>query len=120
MLRLKVERVEKVIDSLSRRHARARRDGSARTAVGYSIPYAVRIHEDLEMAHPNGGQAKYLEQPARTHAQELRQIIRQSLRAGMTFAQASYAAGLRLLQLSQALVPVRTGALKRSGYVRAE
>jgi hypothetical protein len=26
-------------------------------------PYGIRQHEDLELHHPNGGQAKFLEQP---------------------------------------------------------
>lgn len=29
---------------------------------GGDVPYAYQVHEDLEMRHPNGGQAKYLEQ----------------------------------------------------------
>jgi hypothetical protein len=31
--------------------------------VSFSTPYAVRQHEELEYNHPQGGQAKYLEQP---------------------------------------------------------
>lgn len=29
---------------------------------GGDVDYAYKVHEDLEMRHPNGGQAKYLEQ----------------------------------------------------------
>lgn len=29
---------------------------------GGSVDYALKVHEDLDMQHPNGGQAKYLEQ----------------------------------------------------------
>ena len=29
--------------------------------ISYSTPYAWRQHEDLQLNHPNGGQAKYLE-----------------------------------------------------------
>lgn len=29
-------------------------------------PYGIRQHEDLTLHHPNGGQAKFLEQPMRT------------------------------------------------------
>jgi hypothetical protein len=32
-------------------------------AVSYDTPYAVRQHEDMEIQHPNGRQAKYLEKP---------------------------------------------------------
>jgi len=31
--------------------------------VGYSLPYALRQHEELDYNHPKGGQAKFLEQP---------------------------------------------------------
>ena len=31
--------------------------------VGFSEPYALKQHEELEYNHPKGGQAKYLEQP---------------------------------------------------------
>ncbi len=30
---------------------------------GAAKDYAVEVHEDLEQAHPDGGQAKYLEEP---------------------------------------------------------
>ncbi|GHU90279.1 hypothetical protein FACS1894202_09810 [Clostridia bacterium] len=31
--------------------------------VGYSLPYALRQHEELDYKHPKGGEAKYLEKP---------------------------------------------------------
>jgi hypothetical protein len=31
--------------------------------VGYTAPYALRIHEEVGYRHPHGGQAKYLEEP---------------------------------------------------------
>jgi hypothetical protein len=31
--------------------------------IAYTADYALTIHEDLTLNHPNGGQAKYLEQP---------------------------------------------------------
>ena len=34
-----------------------------KTVVGYTEPYALRQHEELEFNHPNGGQAKFLQQP---------------------------------------------------------
>lgn len=36
---------------------------SAVGSVGYSLPYALRQHEELGYNHPKGGQAKYLEVP---------------------------------------------------------
>lgn len=40
--------------------------GKIEVEIGYGGPaaqYAVRQHEDLTLNHPNGGQAKFLEQP---------------------------------------------------------
>lgn len=31
--------------------------------IGYSLPYALIQHEDLQFHHPRGGKAKYLEDP---------------------------------------------------------
>ena len=36
-------------------------DGSV--SVTFNTPYALRQHEEMGYNHPNGGQAKYLEQP---------------------------------------------------------
>lgn len=36
---------------------------NASATVGYSLPYALRQHEELGYNHPKGGQAKFLEQP---------------------------------------------------------
>lgn len=30
---------------------------------GYSLPYAMKQHEELDFNHPKGGKAKYLEDP---------------------------------------------------------
>lgn len=42
--------------------------------------YAWIVHEDLTMRHPNGGQAKYLEQPYREHKAELLKIVADSMK----------------------------------------
>lgn len=53
--------------------------------VSNDMEYAARQHEELTWRHPEGGQAKYLEAPARDHATELMEIvgaqIRRSLRS---------------------------------------
>ncbi len=43
--------------------AKASREG-LQGAVSYDCAYAVRQHEDRELRHPNGGKAKFLEDPA--------------------------------------------------------
>jgi len=48
---------------------------STQMTVGYSTPYAIYVHEDVDASHAPGKIAKYLEKPARDHAAELREII---------------------------------------------
>lgn len=38
-------------------------------ADGYNV--AARMHEDMTLNHPGGGQAKFVEQPGETHAAEI-------------------------------------------------
>jgi hypothetical protein len=53
--------------------------------VSNDMEYAARQHEELSWRHPEGGQAKFLEGPARDNAGELMDIvgaqIRRSLRS---------------------------------------
>lgn len=50
-----------------------------RVVVIYDTPYAIPVHERLDVFHPNG-QAKYLEEPARTHRKALISIINETIR----------------------------------------
>lgn len=88
--------------------------------VGYTQAYAVYVHENTEANHPNGGQAKFLEQPARELKKEFGKIIRQAVGKGYTVVQALLLCGLRLQKESQQLVPVDTGALKASAFTKQE
>lgn len=92
------------------------RTGFSRVAVGYSAPYAIYVHENLQAYHPIG-QAKFLEEPARRLASAMGDKIVESLRRGLTVEQALQAAGSLLLQESRSLVPVDTGRLYRSGFI---
>lgn len=87
--------------------------------VGFSAPYATKVHEDLNVYHANG-QAKFLEQPAREMAEDLGQFITKEVKRGRSLRQAILLAGFRLLREAQQLVPVRTGNLRASGFVRPE
>ena len=89
--------------------------------VGFDTEYAVRIHEDLSLNHPNGGQAKYLEQPAREFRREMMEIVRTYLaRKKRSLEDATLAAGRFLLEKAKELVPVLSGRLRDSGFVRLE
>jgi hypothetical protein len=86
-------------------------------SVVYTAPYARIQHEDMTFNHPNGGQAKYLEQPARQLQSEMTSIVRRSVEAKNGLEEGLQRAGELLLRESQALVPVDTGALRDSGEV---
>lgn len=68
------------------------------------------------------GQAKFLEEPARTGAADgtFGALIVGALRAGKTVAQGLLLAGLKLLREAQLRVPVVTGNLRASGFCRLE
>jgi len=87
-------------------------------AVEYRTPYARRVHEDLEMRHPRGGQAKYLEQVIRENAKFMTDMVKDLVADGMGLEKAVMTVGLWMLEESQKLVPVDTGALRDSGRVR--
>jgi hypothetical protein len=47
--------------------------------VGYSLPYALRQHEELGYRHPKGGKAKYLEDPFNENAHRYIRYIGEGL-----------------------------------------
>jgi len=49
-------------------------------AGGPAAPYAVRVHEDLEMRHPRGGKAKFLEDPLNDLASQATTIVAEHLK----------------------------------------
>jgi hypothetical protein len=111
---------EKTVASLSGRLRKNAEDWRRRAKVGYSAPYAVFVHENLEIHHPNG-QAKFLEQPFRELEAQLRAMISELVKKrGLTWQRASLMAAQYLLRESQKLVPVRTGYLRDSGFARVE
>lgn len=91
--------------------------------VVYTAPYAMYVHENLEIDHPIHadhncrGQAKYLEQPARKYAKDMAAMIAKMIKNKRSVREAVVKAATILLKLSQKLVPVDTGRLKRSGRV---
>lgn len=51
-----------------------------KVAVSYDTPYAVRQHEELGYRHPKQGKAKYLEDPMRSEAPEVRRLVQAAIR----------------------------------------
>lgn len=100
-----------------------------RVVVGFRAPYAIWVHENVEMKwrglpRKSGigvywgptGQAKYLESAAREMSEELGHMIAELVRAGMTVREAVLRAGMRLQQTAQTRVPVEYGNLRASAY----
>lgn len=120
----KVKGVDKVVTALTGQTKRGKR---CRYSVGYSMAYAIYVHEtpppppkeagQRTARHPIG-QWKYLEQPARTEQAEMERIIQSALKNKRSLDEAVHRAVRHLLRVSQELVPVDTGALKASGFIR--
>lgn len=113
----RVYKLESVLTELRKRRSRAVGDGLSTTKVGYSAPYAVPVHERLDVHHPIG-QAKFLEQPIRTEAKPMADIIRSRLRARERLKAAQLAAAKHLMKVSLQLVPVDTGMLRDSWFIK--
>ena len=94
----------------------AKKGTTTSVKVGYNTEYAVYVHENLEANHPNGGQAKFLEQPAREMRADLAHGVENDLKNGMSLEDALWRAGLKLQGASQKLVPVDTGNLRASAF----
>lgn len=93
-----------------------RKGTNSSVKVGYRTNYAVYVHENLQANHPNGGEAKFLENPARELRSQLVVQVQSDMRMGATLEQALYRAGLALQAASQQRVPVDTGALRSSAF----
>lgn len=113
--------------------SKARRDVKGSVRVGYSAPYAGAVHEKVDMVlqgipRPSGigvywgphGQAKFLEEPTRTLSKGMGEFITAQVKAGVPLLKALENAGKKLLRFSQWFVPVETGRLKASGYVKVD
>lgn len=87
--------------------------------VGFSQYYALIVHEDLEAYH-RVGQAKYLESAFYDLKQEIKDLVRRSIKMGMSPEKAFLRAGLMLQREAQQRTPVDTGALKASAYTALE
>lgn len=102
-------------------------------AVGYNAAAALKLHEmtPKNIGNPrrsgigtywgpsNYGN-KWLEGPARQHADDIADDVKQALQNGATLLQALYLGGLRIQRESQLVVPVEYGDLKRSAFTEKE
>lgn len=109
--------LEKVLTEIRKRRSKAIGDGMSQVRVGYSASYAVPVHERLDVHHPVG-QAKFLEQPLRTEQRKMTEIIRSRLMARMSLLDAQMEAAKHLISVSLQLVPVDTGELRDSWFIK--
>lgn len=125
-----IKNVEAVIRALKDKIGEAENKA---VIVGYTAPYALYVHENLEMKlagkpRPSGlgvywgpnGQPKFLEQPARENGKVYGKIIKQAMKGGATLEQALIMGGLALQRDSQLLVPVEHNNLRGSAFTRVE
>lgn len=115
----KIIRLDKVLRALEKLERVSRQENTGNVIVGYSASYAIYVHENLKSVH-KVGQAKFLEEPARTMKTELAQQIVNDVKRGVKLINALLRAGLKLQRASQQLVPVDTGNLKNSAYTAKE
>lgn len=90
---------------------------SYRLRVGYSAPYSIFVHERLDVFHPNGT-AKFLENAARRAGKRIGRNVGQRIKRGMAVRDSLMMGGEELLAESNDDVPVDTGFLLSSGFVK--
>lgn len=84
---------------------------------GYRAHYAVYVHEDPFAHHPVG-KWKFLEDPMRRGRGHMGKLIQQALRAKKSLESGILAALFWLEDASKEEVPVDTGFLRESWFVR--
>lgn len=104
-----------VAQHLEKKIAELQRPASVQ--VGFTVNYAIYVHENLKAFHPVG-QAKFLETAARENETKINKIIASALKKGASLDEALLLGGLYLQREAQKLCPVDTGALKASAFTR--
>ena len=104
-------------------------------AVSYEAPYAVQVHENLQMKlmgqpRPSGlgrfwytkdaqpGTSKYLQKAIDKAMQNMYRTVSRAIKRGLSFAQAMHMLAKRILDDSRTMVPYEYGDLYRSGRIK--
>lgn len=87
---------------------------------GYTAPYALYVHENMEAHHQPGKQAKFLEAPSRNRKDELKAEWLRVYKSTKDATAANLAAALLLQRFGQELVPVATGFLRSTAFTCLE
>ena len=137
-----VDKLSRTLLALARKSKRLDQGGVIVGYGGEAAAYALFVHENVEMkwagqkrkgTRPDGsqrkgrywdpqgrGQAKFLEEPARTMRPEINATIALGAKRGLQLIPAMVIAGQRLQAASQKLVPVDLGNLKGSAFTEIE
>lgn len=98
----------------------------AAVRVGYKAPYAIYVHENLQISHPKhgdrscGGGARFLARAVNYCAKEMRAMVARSVKAKNGLIEGLTRAGEYLKVEAQKRTPVLTGRLRDSAYVIVE
>src|SRR3954463_1892862 len=95
-----VSGVEDTVARLRAEAAKSLKDTEVSAVVGYSAPYALYVHEDLQTPRAKGKSAKYLERPAMAIGASLSKEV---LIGNLTFAQKLLQIALKIERESQRL-----------------
>lgn len=113
-----------LMSNLQRRIAQAIKHQDVSVLVGYSASYAMVVHElpPSVAYHRPPRRWKYLEEPIRNGytQKEIAQEIVNAINRKQTLATGLLRAGEKLKKISQKIVPVDTGFLRDSAYVRLD
>lgn len=113
----RVYNLEKVLTELRKRRMKAHSDGLSQVKLGYRAPYAVPVHERLDLHHKSPTRAKFLEIPLRTEQRKMADIVRKKLMGRASLVDAQLAAANHVMKVSFRYVPVDTGFLKSSWFI---
>lgn len=128
---VKVDGVERLLAQIQAAATRIQRDNRVKLVVGYTAPYAIYQHENLEYRHKRGQIAKFLEKPLRRLSGTFKKMISGASRR-RPLKTIFHAIGVMLKEASQQVVPVgdrryvdkdgfqHPGRLKRSAFFRVE
>lgn len=127
---VKIKGVTELVAKLTRMGNRSRAETKMSVNVGFTAPYALPVHEKVEMKWQGlprrsgigvywgpHGKAKFLEDPARDNQAAIAARIAQVTRNTHSVARGLYSGGVLLRQLSLEQVPVEYGVLRDSVYI---
>ncbi len=111
---VQIKGLDKVLTGL--RNLKKRHKPMVECHISYTADYAIHVHEDMQIFHPNG-QAKFLETAIRLNLSTMVNYVSQAIQGGKSIEQSLEEVGYLVLMVSNGLVPVKTGFLRASGRV---